>query len=119
MKTIQKHIVNKGLTYEKQVAFDKWKKFKALIMESDIEIKSVSENEILLYIENVKKSDIEIFPVHGVGSEFVHIQLWYYEFNLQEIENKHNYHNHRFSSIPEAIAYINSIYRDIKIDKKL
>lgn len=119
MKTIQKHIFNKGLTYEKQAANNKWEKFKMLIIESGIAIKSVSDNEILLYIENTKKADIEIFPVHGIGSEFVHIQLWYYKFKLPEVEVKHQNHNHRFCSIPGAIRYLNSIYMDIKMDKSL
>ncbi|MEB7657623.1 hypothetical protein NGB24_07120 [Mammaliicoccus vitulinus] len=117
MKTIQKNTFNKSLTFEKQIAKQKWDKFKELIQQSGVAIKSIEEDTILLKIEGEERADIEMFSVHTAFGDFVHIQLWYYYFNSESINEKHRRKSNRYNDIPSAFAYINSIYEDIKMDK--
>ena len=118
MKTIQKKIFIKSLTFEKQIAEQKWNKLKEMIKLSGVAIKSIEGDTIFLDIEGEDKADIEMFLAHTSFGDFVHIQLWYYTFNSENMRNKHYGKNHRYNDIPSAINYINSIYEDIKMDKR-
>lgn len=120
MLTIHRPIFNKGITFEKKLAKEKWDKLVELLEESQMMIKQKSEsgNEIFLRIIDEELADIELYYNFGIKGEFVHIQLWYYRFQLIELNEKHNEKNHNFKSIHEAMEYINSILRDIAFDRK-
>lgn len=117
MKTIQKRFIQKSLTYDKQLSSDKWYKLKELIRESGIDIKIDRDNEMFLTIDD--KADIELYPLHDYNGEFVHIQLWYYKFRSDRLNQLHLEKHHNYSGIPAAMEYINTIYRDVNMDKKL
>lgn len=119
MQTVQRAVFNKAFTYEKQIAKEKWNKFKELIKDTGLLIKSFKENEILLNIEGEEYADIEIYFKPTIDGYFVHIQLWYYDFKLRKVNEEHNRKNHNFKSIYDAFNYINRILKDIKYDRKI
>ena len=120
MLTIHRPIFNKGITFEKKIAKEKWDKLVELIEESKVPIKHKSEtgNEIFLAIIDENIADIELYYNFCNKGEFVHNQIWYYRFKLIALNEKHNEKNHNFKSIHEAMEYINSILRDIAFDRK-
>lgn len=120
MLTIHRPIFNKGVTFEKKQAWEKWNKLVELLEESTVNVKYKSESgrEIFLSIIDENVADIELFYNFGIEGEFVHIQLWYYRFNLSALDQKHNGNHHNFKSLHEAMEYINSILRDIAFDRK-
>lgn len=117
MKTIQKRFIQKSLTYDKQLSSNKWYKLKELIRESGIDIKIDRDNEMFLTIDD--RADIELYPLHDYNGEFVHIQLWYYKFRSDRLNQLHLEKHRNYSGIPAAMEYINTIYRDVNMDKKL
>lgn len=120
MLTIHRPIFNKGITFEKKIAKEKWNKLVELIEESKVPVKHKSETgrEIFLTIIDENIADIELYYNFGIEGEFVHIQLWYYRFQLISLNEKHNEKNHNFKSIHEAMNYINVILKDIAFDRK-
>ncbi|MCJ0960918.1 hypothetical protein MTW73_11200 [Staphylococcus haemolyticus] len=120
MKTIHRPIFNKGYTFERKAAREKWLKLVELLKETDLTIKNESEtgNEMFISIPGEDIADIELYFKPEINGEFVHIQLWYYRFNLSALDQKHNEKNHNFKSLHEAMEYINSILRDITFDRK-
>ena len=92
MLTIHRPIFNKGITFEKKIAKEKWNKLVELIEESKVPVKHKSETgrEIFLTIIDENIADIELYYNFGIEGEFVHIQLWYYRFQLISLNEKHN-----------------------------
>ncbi|MBO0376889.1 hypothetical protein [Staphylococcus warneri] len=120
MRTIQRPIFNKGYTFERKAAHEKWLKLVNLLKQTDLPIKyeSETENEMFIIIPGENIADIELYFKPEINGEFVHIQLWYYRFKIRKIEEKHNEQNHNFKSIYDAMTYINSILRDVAFDRK-
>ncbi|WP_398574065.1 hypothetical protein [Staphylococcus equorum] len=120
MLTIHRPIFNKANTFEKNISKMKWNKLVELIEESKVPIKVKSEDnsEVFLTIIDENLADIELYYKFDVNGNFVHIQLWYYNFQLISLNEKHNEKNHNFKSINEAMNYINVILKDIAFDRK-
>lgn len=118
MNTFNKSLIRKSLTYEKTIAKDKWIKLQELIRESGVNIKIDRNDEMFLTVDY--KVDIELYPLNNdYNGEFVHVQLWYYKFEAERLNQIHLETSHNFSGIPAAFEYINRIYWDVNIDKRL
>lgn len=104
---------------EEQYAKTKWDEFKGMIKVHGYPIKKDNGHEMFLSIEGESKADIEIFQITKNADVFAHIELWYYEFEKEKLTDKY-YQNptRRYSSLLDAISYINKIYDDIKLDKE-
>lgn len=119
MKSFNKNIISKSITYENKISKDKWLKLQEIIRVSGVDIKIDRDNEMFLSIEGEERADIELFPLKNqYNGEFVHVQLWYYTFFNERLNNKYLETNHSFSGIPATLEFINSLYRDVKFDKK-
>ena len=121
MKAIQRSTFNKAHTFEKKAALEKWNKFVELLESSTLTTKNKSESgkEIYIVIEGEDKADIELYFNPTINGYFAHVELWYYQFKLISMNNKHNKETHNFKSIHQAFRYINELLEDIKWDRKL
>ena len=121
MKKIQKQYINKARTIEKKIANEKWEKLRGIIRESGISIKIDSEYEMWLNVAPNSSAEIELYPQRLLNGEFVHIQVWSYQFKSEILEKKYygsNATQRDVAGIPEALLYINRILTDIRFDIK-
>lgn len=122
MKGINKKVIDKAKTRDKQIINQQFADLKILLDEAGFRFKSNSDTELIIDIGLNEKTDIEIYPFGGFYKRFI-IILWYPEFksnhfkHMSSDERRENEHKEA-SSLVEVMDCINKMIHLFDLDEK-